>query len=158
MKSKWQTISMRQSERTVISLFVFRVNGMRQFQPEENEYGLSDHEETASWGKELGRWLKKKYIFGFQNIQICTVYCHVDWSCTASNTQCRYKIVLMSRKNLKIRSSKVHAILWPLNYSTAHSWHKYSVATMDQVPLERGLIWPIVREHSKNKNGFTPTP
>lgn len=45
---------MRISERTVISLLPFRVSGMRQFQPEENEYGLSDHKETASWEKVLG--------------------------------------------------------------------------------------------------------
>lgn len=42
---------------------------MRQFQPEENEYELSDHKETASREKQL----KKKLIFGFQNIQICTI-------------------------------------------------------------------------------------
>lgn len=45
---------MRISERTVISLLPFRISGMRQFQPEENEHGLFDHKETASWEKVLG--------------------------------------------------------------------------------------------------------
>lgn len=46
---------MRISERAVTSLLPFRISGMKQFQLEENEYGLSDHKESASWEKVLGK-------------------------------------------------------------------------------------------------------
>jgi hypothetical protein len=38
---------MRISGRTVILLLPFRISGLRQFQLEENEHGLSDCRETA---------------------------------------------------------------------------------------------------------------
>lgn len=55
MTAKRQSILMKISERTVISLLPIRISGMRQFQPEEKEYGLFDHQETASWKKVLAK-------------------------------------------------------------------------------------------------------
>ena len=46
---------MKISERAVISLLPIRISGMRQFQPEEKEYRLFDHQETASWKKVLAK-------------------------------------------------------------------------------------------------------
>lgn len=78
-------------------------------------------------GKRYWEMILENCIFDF-HIQICTVYslsCRVvmvTYNAT-NNTQSRYKIVFMGKKKLKTRSSKVHAIPGPLNYSKAHSWH-----------------------------------
>lgn len=73
---------------------------MRQFQPEEEEFGLTDHKETASQEKVFGKTKKKPPYFDFQNMQICTVYCHAEWSWlyTTSKAQSRYKIVFLGEK------------------------------------------------------------
>lgn len=39
---------------------------MRQFEPEEKEYGLSDHKETASQKKVLGKTKKKELTLTFK--------------------------------------------------------------------------------------------